>query len=170
MFENLKHNAIFKVRPLQLSDAEFLYSIFKDNKEYYDIFFDSESDLLKWQKRVERFIKQDDIQHYIIEVNNISIGWFSFSDEESGTREIGIFVISKENLKRGYGTQGLSWLIDKSKKDNVQAITLSVNQNNIRAIRFYQKFGFEIFDEEIIPHCNEATNVAQYKMKLVLNG
>ncbi len=161
-------NKKFNVRALKQEDAKFLCSIFKDNEEYYKIFFDSESNLLNWEKRVERFIKQNDIRHYIIESNNISIGWLSFSDEKSTTREVGIFVIDKENLHSGYGTQGLSWLIDKCKKDGIQAITLSVNQDNTRAIRFYQKFGFRIFDEEIIPYCNEATDVAQYKMKLVL--
>ena len=45
---------------------------------------------------------------------------------------------------------------------------LNVNQTNTRAIRFYQKFGFEIIGAEIIPQCNEAVNLAQYKMKFKL--
>lgn len=34
-----------KIRPLLQDDATFLCSIFKDNMEYYEIFFDSENTL-----------------------------------------------------------------------------------------------------------------------------
>lgn len=157
-----------KIRPLLQDDATFLCSIFKDNMEYYEIFFDSENTLSEWNNRVKRFLGQDEVNHFIIEVNANNVGWISFSDTESAARELCILVISKENLRCGYGTQGLSWLIEKSKADNMQSLLLNVNQNNARAIQFYQNFGFEIVGEEIVPECNEAVNLAQYKMRLSL--
>ena len=39
---------------------------------------------------------------------------------------------------------------------------------NEKVLDFYKKFGFEIYAEEIIPQCNDAINLAQYKMKLAL--
>ena len=156
------------VRPLQQADGVFLCSIFKDNAEYYEIFFDSETNLSEWDKRVAYFIGQSKIRHFIIEANSSPVGWLSFLDVNEEERELDILVISKEKLQCGYGAKALSWLIEKSKAEHMRILMLNVNQSNARAIRFYKKFGFEIYDEEIIPQCNDAVDLAQYKMKLSL--
>ena len=156
------------IRSLRQDDASFLCSIFKDNAEYYEIFFDSGNTLSEWDNRVKCFLKQNVVNHFIIETNNQAVGWISFADAESTERELCILVISKEYLRCGYGTQCLSWLIDKSKADNMHSLLLNVKQNNNRAIQFYRHFGFEIVGEEIIPECNDAVNLAQYKMRLSL--
>lgn len=157
------------IRALQQKDAPFLCSIFKDNAEYYEIFFDAESALSEWENRVTQFLKQDAVSHFIIEANSGSVGWISFSDTETAERELCILVISKAYLRCGYGKQSLSWLIEKSKADHMQVLLLNVNQNNARAIRFYQSLGFEVFAEEIIPECNDAVDLAQYRMRLSLS-
>lgn len=154
------------LRPLCQTDAEFLCSIFKDNSEYYNIFYDSESDVCEWEKRVEWFIKQEKIHHYIIENDGKRVGWFSFDDMEVGERGIGILVIKQDFLGNGYGASALTEFLDNCQKANIHTVFLSVNQDNVRAIRFYKDFGFEIYAEEVIPQCNEAINLAQYKMKL----
>lgn len=154
------------MRPLRQEDASFLRSIFLDNDEYYDIFFDSERDSSEWNNRVAHFIKQTSIRHFIVEADGTPVGWLSYIDEEPAERELGILVVNKENLHCGYGAKSLSWLIGKSKAENIHTLSLNVNQSNNRAIRFYKRFGFEIMAEEIIPQCNEAINVHQYKMKL----
>ena len=164
----MKEGENITLRPLQQEDASFLCSIFKDNQEYYDIFFDSESNLSEWNDRVKHFIRQRNICHFIIEAKDTSVGWLSFFDEEPAEREIGILVVKKEDLCCGYGTKTLSWLIEKSRADNIRTLSLNVNQSNSRAIHLYTRFGFEIVAEEIIPQCNEAMNLAQYKMKLSL--
>ena len=156
------------IRPLLQTDSAFLCSIFQDNAEYYEIFFDSETSLSEWNNRVMHFLNQCVVHHFIIEANGTAVGWISYTDTEQGERELCIFVISEEHLRCGYGSQSLSWLIEKSKTENMQNLLLNVNQSNSRAIQFYQKFGFEIYAEEIIPECNEAVNLAQYKMRLSL--
>ena len=164
----MKNNDMITVRPLRFDDGAFLCSIFKDNREYYDIFFDSENDPVEWQKRVERFIQQNDISHHIIEINGMSVGWLSCIDAEQDSLEIGILVIKSEYLGQGFGAKGLIWLIDKAKAHGKHSILLNVNQSNARAIQFYKRFGFEICGEEIVPQCNDAENLAQYKMRLNL--
>ena len=156
------------IRPLQQQDAEFLCSIFNDNAEYYEIFFDSANTLSEWNTRVQRFLAQTVVNHFIMETNDKKVGWISFADINSAERELCILVISKEHLRCRYGTQALSWLINKSKVDNMQALLLNVNQQNNRAIQFYRHLGFEIIGEEIVPECNEAVNLAQYIMRLPL--
>ena len=147
---SMKKENTIAIRPLQPEDAAFLCSIFKDNKEYYEIFFDSANTLSEWCNRVIRFLSQNVVSHYIIEANSVPVGWISFSDTDAAERELCILVINKENLRCGYGKQCLSWLIEKSKAEG--------NRN----------FGFIIFAEEIVPECNEAVNLAQYRMRLSL--
>jgi ribosomal protein S18 acetylase RimI-like enzyme len=157
-----------KIHPLQQVDASFLCSIFKDNEEYYEIFFDSNNTLTEWNNRVKHFLNKTVVNHFIIEANSNKVGWISFLDTETAERELCILVISKEHLRCGYGSQSLLWLIEKSKADNMRNLLLNVNQNNTRAIKFYQNFGFRIVGEEVVPECNEAVNLAQYKMMLSL--
>lgn len=164
----MRNTNTITIRPLQPDDAAFLCSIFKDNQEYYEIFFDSENTLSEWCNRVIRFLSQDVISHFIIEANSVPVGWISFSDTDAAERELCILVINKENLRCGYGTHSLSWLIEKSRAEGKLELLLNVNQSNSRAIQFYRNFGFEIFAEEIVPECNEAVNLAQYRMRLSL--
>lgn len=162
----MKSKENFIIRSLKQEDAEFLCAIFKDNTEYYEIFYDSETNVCEWEERVGLFINQNRIFHYVIEDENNGVGWFSYLDISSTEREIGILVIKKEYLHCGYGAKTLLWFIEKCKEENVEKIILNVNQSNTRAIKFYKNFGFEIYAEEIIPQCNEAINLAQYKMQL----
>ena len=156
------------IRPLKQEDALFLHAMFADNAEYYEIFYDSANTLSEWDCRVDRFMHQTVVNHFILEENETAVGWISFADTETAERELCILVIAKEYLRRGYGRQGLMWLIEKSKKDNRDCLSLHVNQNNSRAILFYQKLGFQIVDEVIIPQCNDAVNLAQYRMRMSL--
>ena len=156
------------LRPLKKSDAEFLCSIFKDNEEYYNIFFDSETDVSEWEKRIEIFQKNSGIHHFIIEDEKNPVGWFSYLDCSDGEREVGILVIKKEHLHCGYGKKTFMEFFEICKNEHVHTIHLSVNQNNERALNFYKKLGFEIYAEEIIPQCNDGVDVEQYKMKLKL--
>ena len=157
-----------KIRPLRQADAPFLCSIFNDNIEYYEIFFDSCDSAEEWEKRVRCFLNQNVVRHFVMEADGEKIGWLSYLDTAPAERELGILVVIRENLGRGYGAESLSWLIEQSRADGMRNLLLNVNQSNTRAIRFYQKFGFKIFGEEIIPQCNEAVNLAQYNMKLSL--
>jgi len=156
------------LRALEKADAEFLCSIFKDNEEYYNIFFDSESEVSEWERRIEFFLNNGRIHHFIIEDEKRAVGWFSYMDCSDGEREVGILVIKKEFLHCGYGKKTFMEFFEICKKDNIHTIFLSVNQNNERAINFYKKLGFEIYAEETIPQCNETFNLEQYKMKFKL--
>lgn len=156
------------IRPLQQTDSAFLCSILQNNEEYYQIFFDPEDDPTEWARRVKRFLTQNEVQHFIIEAKGEPMGWISYADAEDKSRELCILVIHPAHLRSGYGAQALLWLIEKSRKDKLQALLLNVNQSNARAIQFYQQFGFAIYAEEIVPECNDATDLAQYKMRLPL--
>lgn len=91
----MKNRGNFIVRSLQHGDAEFLCSIFKDNTEYYEIFYDSETNVREWEERVALFINQNKVSHFVIEEENNGVGWMSYLDISSKEREIGILVIKK---------------------------------------------------------------------------
>ena len=152
------------MRPLLQTDAGFLCSIFQDNEEYYHIFYDSANSIAEWENRVTRLLSQDVVKHFIIEAEGIPVGWLSYSVLSPDAWELDILVLKQEFLHRGYGSAALSWLIHQCTGSCASSITLNVNKENARAIHFYQKFGFRIVEEQIIPECNDAVNLIQYKM------
>jgi len=164
----MNNNPVITFHPLTQKDAPFLCSIFKDNAEYYQIFFDPANTLQEWDCRVARFLTQDSVRHHIIAANRNPVGWLSYYDEENGLRELCILVLHPHFLGMGYGSQSLRLLIDSAKADRRSGLLLHVAANNTRAIRLYQKHGFEITGKEIIPECNDAVNLAQYIMQLNL--
>ena len=52
-------------------------------------------------------------------------------------------VVDKSHKRQGIGTLLLEELIRISKQKNMKSITLEVNENNIPAIKLYEKFNFE---------------------------
>ena len=90
--------ALICLRPLQRSDAAFLCSIFRDSKEYYQIFFDPADTIAEWEQRIDRFLNQTEVQHYIIEANRSPVGWISYSDITTQERELCILVLHKNFL------------------------------------------------------------------------
>ena len=161
-------NIMVTLRPLCREDASFLCSIFKDNADYYQIFFDPANTLKEWECRVSRFLAQTDMHHFVIESDSAAVGWLSYYDSENRARELCVLVLHPDHLCKGYGTQSLAQLIENSKAQGIDRLLLNVNQTNARAIRFYTRFGFEIIGEEIVPECNDAMNLAQYQMRLTL--
>lgn len=56
---------------------------------------------------------------------------------------LGIYIL-KPYREKGIGAQMMAWMLDWAKEAGLEKITLAVLANNQRAIRLYQKFGFEI--------------------------
>lgn len=52
-------------------------------------------------------------------------------------------VVKKSNRGLGVGSLLLEKIIDFSKSENASSITLEVNENNIVAIKLYEKYGFK---------------------------
>ena len=154
-------------RPLQQGDGPFLCSIFRGNQEYYAIFHDPEDRTWAWEERVSRFLQQQ-VRHFILEAGQSGIGWLSCSDLSQTERELDILVLKREYLGRGYGTAALSGFLQQCREDGVRSVVLNVSKSNTRAIRFYDRFGFAVVAEQIIPECNDATDLVMYQMRLEL--
>ena len=59
---------------------------------------------------------------------------------------ISMIAVKKEFQGKGIGKYVMSWFIDLCKQKGINNIWLEVSQNNKKAIRFYEDFGFTIQD------------------------
>jgi aminoglycoside 6'-N-acetyltransferase len=73
---------------------------------------------------------------------------------EDGYRAIDIVIGDSHNLGKGYGTIIMGLILDKCFEDeSVKGVYIDPLSINLRAIKFYQKIGFEFvlnrnFDED----------------------
>jgi ribosomal protein S18 acetylase RimI-like enzyme len=94
----------------------------------------------------------------------------AFVQEESGRRMahiVGVFVAEKAR-RRGIGSKLLDAVLGKIRQDrSIETVRLTVNRDQIPAVKLYEKFGFHIIGEEtqIMGDGNEHTD---YLMELVL--
>jgi len=85
----------------------------------------------------------NEIQHYyIIQLNNISIGFISFEPQKDKLGFINKFYLNAKFKGKGFGTAAFEILINTYKE--LSEIRLQVNRQNIQAINFYFKLGFII--------------------------
>jgi len=52
-------------------------------------------------------------------------------------------VVKKNKRNLGIGSLLLKYIIDYSEKNKISSITLEVNENNIPAIKLYEKYNFQ---------------------------
>jgi ribosomal protein S18 acetylase RimI-like enzyme len=79
---------------------------------------------------------------------------------------VGVFVIKKARGK-GIGSRLLEAVLDKIKQDSsIQTVKLSVNEEQISAVKLYEKFGFQIIGEES-QKMGDGNDHTVYLMKLV---
>ena len=61
--------------------------------------------------------------------------------------EINTIAVDKNKVKRGIGSALLDYIIDYSYKRKAKRILLEVNEENLKAIKLYQKKGFVIYNK-----------------------
>lgn len=90
-----------------------------------------------------KFSLDDFSDSLVLDVKNEIVGFIVYSIIYERAEIIDI-VIDEKKRKRGYGYKLLSHCIREIKNKKCDNITLEVNKNNISAIRFYKKMGFDI--------------------------
>jgi aminoglycoside 6'-N-acetyltransferase len=117
-----------------------------------------------WQEEI-RLCDGVIYQYYIAELNSVPIAsiliinpglepthyWGAMED---GYRAIDIWIGDVNNLGKGYGTVVMGQVLDLCfEKEDVKGVYIDPLSVNLRAIKFYQKLGFEFvenrnFDED----------------------
>lgn len=96
-----------------------------------------------WNYNILKSELENENSKYIVAKNNDEIVGFAgiwISIDEAHVTNI---VTKKYLRKNGIGSTLLEELINLSKNLNLVSITLEVNENNLDAIKLYEKFGFE---------------------------
>ena len=95
-----------------------------------------------WNYNIFKSELENENSKYVVAKNNDEIVGFAgiwISIDEAHVTNI---VTKKDLRKNGIGSTLLEELINLSKNLNLVSITLEVNENNLDAIKLYEKFGF----------------------------
>lgn len=98
-------------------------------------------------KKVDKYFK--DIldskkdYHFMITLNKKVIGHIALVKRKNNWHETQIVIGEKEYWGKKYGSEAIRLLIQKAKRLKISKIYLEVRPNNIRAIRAYEKCGFQ---------------------------
>ena len=88
---------------------------------------------------------------YVYDNNNLIIGMLIISKYYERMELDYIYILEKYR-RLGYASQFLSYIIEKNK--DIKNITLEVSEENISAIKLYQKFGFKIVAQRMNYYSN----------------
>lgn len=79
----------------------------------------------------------------ILKVDNIPAGYLHYKLEEDNTVFLSKIYLKEDTQFKGIGQLMLNRVLDYAIDKNAKAVHLTVNKNNAKAIRFYEKNGFK---------------------------
>ena len=142
------------IRRMQKTDIDAISGIWLDaNREAHD-FIPAEY----WESNfltVKKMLLQAEVYVYIDECKNEIEGFVGLEE----TYIAGIFV-RKEARSKGSGKALLDFI-----KEKKQELTLNVYQKNVRAVRFYERQGFQIIDRSIDKNTAEKEYLMRWSCK-----
>lgn len=122
---------------------------------------------------LENQIQNPDSFFYFLRVEEEIIGYFKVNIGESQTElktansmELERIYILKQYQSHGFGKIVLEKVVELAKTLEKQLIWLGVWEHNLKAIQFYQRFGFQKFDEHVYPVGDDSQ--IDWMMQLVL--
>lgn len=119
------------IRPMDISDLELI-------KDYLQTDFDD-----FWNVNIlKQELENPNSEYFVALENNEIVGfagiWISVDDIH-----ITNIVTKKDKRNHGIGSRLLEHLITVSCKKHLSSLTLEVNENNIPAIKLYEKYQFQ---------------------------
>ena len=79
----------------------------------------------------------------ILKVDNVPSGYLHYKLDENNTVFLSKIYLKASNQTKGIGQLMLNRVVDFAKEKGAKAVHLTVNKNNAKAIRFYEKNGFK---------------------------
>ena len=154
-------------KKLILDDLNLINSfILKEKKDYNSLY------KIGWNIK--------NIENHLVKKNNLSIGYFhddilcgfligeKIDSLDSFHLEIHIIYISKQYRRNSHGTNILKFLDNNKKLLNISKIFLEVAEDNLAAIKFYEKnnFVFFKFRHNYYKYKNKSVNAMCYLKNL----
>ena len=149
--ESIKNNSIIyeeKIEHIQLrkykdKDYDFVYTVKKDAYEKYVIACWGEWNESKQKNYFNDFINNVKNAAYIIQYDNIDIGFYNGNLLENGNYEIGNICIVKEYQNKGIGSKILKGILEKYSNTDIEIQYFK--QNPVR--KLYNRLGFKAIGE-----------------------
>lgn len=94
-------------------------------------------------KYFQNILKSEKDHHLMITLDGETIGHVSLAKGKNNWYEIQIVIGEKRYWGKGYGSKAIKLLLKKARQLNISKIYLEVRPNNFRAIRAYEKCGFQ---------------------------
>lgn len=145
------------IRRITLADVAVLAAM--GRKTFYDTFTGTctEADMQQFlhdyfnETQVTKELSDADDFFFFAEVNGVPAGYMRFKEDYSGfplmkqwkTMELKRIYVLETYHGQGIAQKLMEFLIDWCTKEKYQAIYLGVWEHNIRAQKFYAKYGFE---------------------------
>lgn len=102
------------------------------------VFMSQYKDDLMSKEKLLSYISEHYIYGYLSKSGNIK-GFIVIKLEDTNVR---IYELASIKSGRGIGTKLLNYVIEESKRDNFETLSLEVDTNNTTAINLYEEFGF----------------------------
>lgn len=132
------------LRKIKPSDKKYFSRWWRD-KELISLTsgdFDELSDV-KINSYFKKLFSNNNNFHFMIDINNITIGHIALVKVRDGNYETQIIIGEEKFRNQGFGSKAIKLLLQKISNDkNVKKIFLEVRPSNLRAIRAYEKAGF----------------------------
>ena len=108
---------------------------------------------------VEEVIKKEDFEEkiqskeiFVARMQNNIVGYVTFNIKEKNNPsmryrkqlQIEAICVNEKNRSKGIGTELLNFAKNIAKENNCTDMYLTVNEENINAIKVYEKFGFKV--------------------------
>lgn len=94
-------------------------------------------------KYFSAMLKSKNDYHFMIKLGEKAIGHISLVKQKNNCHETQIVIGEKNYWNRGFGTKAIKILINRARRKKISKIYLEVRPENHRAIRVYEKCGFE---------------------------
>lgn len=124
-------------------------------------------------EQLEKEIRNENSKFFIVESNGETLAYMKLNFDEAQTEqghnntlEVQRIYVLEKCQGKGIGNLLMERSIEISRENDLNYIWLGVWENNIDAIRFYEKLGFEKFDKHIFK-LGEDEQV-DYLMKLII--
>jgi len=132
------------LRKLRLSDKKYFTKWWRSGD--LKRFTSGRPGLISYKKVDKYFsmmISNKNNHHFMIVLNQKTIGHISLNMRTDNWYETQIIIGEKEYWNKGYGTKAIKQLLQKAKSKEISKIYLEVRPDNLRAIRAYEKCGFK---------------------------
>ncbi len=150
-----------------------------DFKAVYDIFMDPEanpylnaefSDETSFRPIFNTLLQRDNL--WVYEYQSEVIGFYEIRRGQRRTghaARLENIAIKAEFIGQGFGSRLMEELIDTLQQESIKRFDLLVESDNLRAIHFYKKFGFEIEGtlRNYFKRANQSHYINDYVMSII---